>query len=231
MKIGIIGTGNIGGALTRLFRTAGHDVTIANSRGPATLADLAAETGATAGDVRDAVRDADAVIITIPLRNIPALPADLFADARADLVVIDTSNYYPRQRDGRLDAIEDGETESGWVQRHLGRPVVKAFNSIIAQHLLDNGKAAGEPGRVALAVASDDAAARAKVAALLDQIGYDAVDAGAIADSWRQQPGTPGYLKDYDADGVRQALAAASRERTPDWRATPNSPGSFVSPA
>ena len=209
MKIGIIGAGQIGGALTRRFRAAGHEVTVANSRGSATLRELADETGATAGTPSDAVADAEVVVVTIPMRNIPGLPADLFAGAPAGLAVIDTSNYYPQQRDGLLDGVEDGGTESNWVEKHLGRPVVKAFNSIIAGHLQNGGKPAGTPGRIALAVAGDDPQAKATVMALIDGIGFDAVDAGSIADSWRQQPGTPGYLQDHDVAGVRRTLAEA----------------------
>ncbi len=231
MKVGIIGAGNIGGALTRRFRVAGHQVTVANSRGPATLQALAEETGATAGTIADAVAGLEVVVVTIPMHNIPGLPGDLFADAPADLVVIDTSNYYPRERDGKLDGIEDGGTESGWVEKHLSRPVIKAFNSIIADHLQNGGKPAGAVDRIALAVAGDDPKFKATVMALIDGIGFDTVDAGDIADSWRQQPGTPGYLKDYDVAGVRRALAGAINERKPEWRATPDSPGSFDTPA
>ena len=121
-------------------------------------------------------------------------------------------------------------TESGWVERQLGRPVIKAFNTIIAENLLKKGKPSGDAGRVALAVAGDDAQAKATVMRLVEEIGFDAVDAGTIQQSW-QQPGSPGYLKDYDAAGVRQALAEATEVRTPDWRATPNSPSRFASPA
>ena len=231
MKIGIIGAGNIGGALAHRFGAAGHEVTVANSRGPASLADLAAETGARAGTVEDVVRGNAIVVVTIPLHRIPDLPADLFADAPADLIVIDTNNYYPQHRDGRIEGIEDGQIESRWVERNLGRPVIKAFNSIIAQHLLENGRPAGAPDRIALAVAGDDPRAKATVMALVDGIGFDAVDAGTIEDSWRQQPGSPGYLKDGDIAGVRRTLAEARNERTPEWRATPNSPGSFDQPA
>ena len=231
MKIGMIGAGNIGGALTRLCRAAGHEVTIANSRGPASLAQLSAETGAHAAAVEDAVRGQEVVVVTIPLHKIPSLPHDLFAAMPADLVVIDTSNYYPQQRDGRLAAIEDGSTESQWVGQQLRRPVVKAFNSILATHLQAGAKPAGAPGRIALAVAGDDARAKANVMALIDGIGFDAVDAGTIAESWRQQPGSPGYLKDYDVAGVRHALAEATNARKPEWRATPNSPGTHASPA
>jgi predicted dinucleotide-binding enzyme len=219
MKIGIIGTGNIGGALTRRFRTLGHEVAVANSRGPASLADLAAETGARAVTVAEAAHGNDVVIVTIPEKNVASLPSDLFADVPAGVVVIDTGNYYPQQRDGRIDAIESGTTESRWVADRLGRTVVKTFNNIMAQHLLEKGAPPGTAGRIALPVAGDDAAAKATVMQLVDDLGFDPVDAGTLDESWRQQPGTPVYGKDYDAAGVRKALAEASEERTPEWRA------------
>jgi predicted dinucleotide-binding enzyme len=231
MKIGIIGTGNIGGTLTRRLRALGHEVFIANSRGPESLAGLASETGARPVTVRDAARAGEVVIVTIPEGKIPQLPAGLFDGVPASVVVVDTGNYYPRQRDGRIAGIEEGVTESRWVEQHLGRPVVKAFNTIYAQHLMDLGKPAGTPGRIALPIAGDDPAAKAVVMRLVDQLGFDAVDAGTIDDSWRQQPGTPIYTKDLDADGVRRGLADARKERTPDWRATEKSPGTFTAPA
>ncbi|HEX5520471.1 MAG TPA: NAD(P)-binding domain-containing protein, partial [Longimicrobiaceae bacterium] len=149
MKIGIIGAGHIGGTLTRRFTELGHDVAVANSRGPETLRDLAAETGATAVTAREAARGRDLVVVTIPEGRVPELPDDLFSGAPAEVVVVDTGNYYP-QRDGKIEAIEDGMTESRWVAEQLGRPVVKAFNNIRAQHLLENGRPAGTPGRIAL---------------------------------------------------------------------------------
>ncbi|MGZ3497061.1 MAG: NADPH-dependent F420 reductase [Vulcanimicrobiaceae bacterium] len=231
MKIGIIGAGNIGGTLTRRLTALGHDVSVANSRGPQTLAGLAAETGAQAASVTEAVRGADLIVVTIPEKNVPSLPPNLFAEAPGDVVVVDTGNYYPRQRDGRIEPIEDGMTESRWVSEQLGRPVVKAFNNIYAQHLMDLGRPAGTPGRIALPVAGDDEAAKAVVLRLVDELGFDAVDAGTLDESWRQQPGTPVYAADLDADGVRRALSQASRERTPQWRGTANSPGTFDTPA
>src|SRR5437764_1275198 len=145
MKIGIIGAGNIGGTLTRRLTALGHEVAVANSRGPESLADLDAETGATAVPVNEAARGKDVVIVTIPQKNVPSLPADLFKEAADNVVVVDTGNYYPRQRDGRIDGIEDGMTESRWVEQQLGRPVVKAFNNIYAQHLMERGRPAGTP--------------------------------------------------------------------------------------
>lgn len=231
MKIGIIGAGNIGGTLTRRFRAVGHEVFVANSRGPKTLSDLAAQTGATAVTAREAARSGDVVVVTIPEPDVAGLPKDLFASVPSSVVVIDTGNYYPRQRDGRIEPIEAGMPESRWVETQLGRPVIKAFNNIYARHLLEGGKPAGTPGRIALPVAGDDAAAKRTVMQLVDAIGFDPVDAGGLDESWRQQPGTPVYTGDLDAQGVRRALSEARKERTPAWSGTAQSPGTFESPA
>jgi len=223
MKIGIIGAGNIGGTLVRRFRALGHDVSVANSRGPETLADLARESGAKPVTIAEAVRGKDVVIVTIPEKNVPALPNDLLAAAPRDAVVVDTGNYYPR-RDGRIDAIEAGTPESRWVAQQLGRPVVKAFNNIYAKHLLERGRPKGEAGRIALPVAGDDSKAKAVVLQLLDELGFDGVDAGTLDESWKQQPGTPVYAADLDADGVRRALSEARKERPPEFRASAQPP-------
>lgn len=231
MKIGIIGAGQIGGTLARRLTQLGHEVAIANSRGPASLADLAKETGAKAVSAKDAARVGELVVVTIPEGKIPNLPRDLFAGVPEDVVVIDTGNYYPRERDGRIIEIEAGMTESRWVEQQLGRPVVKAFNNIYAQHLLERGRPAGSPGRIALPVAGDDARAKETVRRLVDQLGFDAIDAGGLDESWHQQPGTPVYTADFDAEGVRRALSQASKERKPQWQATASSPGTFARPA
>ena len=231
MKIGIIGAGQIGGTLTRRFTALGHEVAVANSRGPETLADLAAETRAKPVSIEEAARFGEVVIVTIPEKNIPNLPRDLFAATSDTVVVVDTGNYYPRQRDGRIAGIEAGLTESRWVAQQLNRPVIKAFNNIYAEHLLNLGKPKGTPGRIALPVAGDDPAAKAIVLKLVDELGFDGVDAGTLDDSWRQQPATPVYGKDFDAEGVRRALSQASKERKPEWRGTPSSPGTFENPA
>jgi predicted dinucleotide-binding enzyme len=231
MKIGIIGAGNIGGTLTRRFTALGHKVFVANSRGPETLADFAAETGATPVTVEQAAQAGDVIIVSIPMKNIPSLPKSLFARTPKNVVVVDTRNYYPRQRDGRIDGIEGGMTESHWVEQQLGRPVVKAFNNIYAEHLYKLGRPPGTRGRIALPVAGDDPAAKAIVLRLIDELGFDAVDAGGLDESWRQQPGTPVYATDLDANGVRHALAKASKERKPEWRATQDSPGTYAAPA
>ena len=171
------------------------------------------------------------VIVTIPQKNVPKLPADLFAGVPDNVVVVDTGNYYPQQRDGRIEGIEAGATESQWVAQQLGRPVVKAFNNIYAQHLLDLGCPAGAPGRIALPIAGDVDAAKAVVLRLLDELGFDGVDDGGLDESWRQQPGSPVYAMDFDVAGVKRALSEATEERKPEWRATANSPGDFAKPA
>jgi predicted dinucleotide-binding enzyme len=231
MKIGIIGAGQIGGTLTRRMTKLGHEVFVANSRGPASLADLARETGAKPVTVLEAARAGEVVVVTIPEAKIRDLPRDLFAGVPDDVVIIDTGNYYPRERDGRIGEIEAGTAESRWVANQLGRSVVKAFNNIYAQHLLERGRPAGSEGRVALPVAGNDKHAKETVIRLVNELGFDAVDAGGLDESWRQQPGTPVYTADFDAEGVRRALAQASKERTPKWQATENSPGTFVHPA
>lgn len=231
MKIGLIGAGQIGGALAHRLTALGHQVLVSNSRGPESLAALAAETGATAVDRSDAIRGVDLIVLTIPMKKVDDLPADLFARVPSSIPVVDTGNYYPRQRDGRIEGIESGSTESRWVEQRIGHPVTKAFNNIYAQHLLERGLPAGAPGRIALPVAGDDTAAKAVVLRLVDALGFDAVDAGGLDESWRQQPGSPVYARDFDAGGVRAALAAAREERTPEWRGTANSPGTFTAPA
>jgi predicted dinucleotide-binding enzyme len=219
MKIGIIGAGLIGGTLTRRLRELGHDVTVSNSRSPETLADLADETGATAVWAKDAATDADLVIVSIPQKNVPDL-ADGIVDARKPgAPVIETNNYYPQQRDGEIAAIEDGQLESAWVAEQIGAPVYKVFNGIWWKHLLESGTPQGTPKRVALPIAGEDGPGRAVVHGIVDKLGFEPVDAGPISESWRQQPGTPVYGKDFDADDTRKALAEAPPGRTPEFSA------------
>jgi hypothetical protein len=224
MRIGIIGAGQIGGTLARRLTALGHDVSIANSRGPQSLAALASETGARPVTVEQAAQAGDVVIVTIPMKSIPRLPAHLFDGVPDETVVVDTGNYYPQQRDGRIDPIERGTSESRWVSERLGRPVVKAFNNIYARHLLERGKSRGAAGRIALPVAGDEKRAKDVVIRLLDELGFDGVDAGSLDESWRQQPGTPVYGTDLDVAGVRKALAEAKPERMAAFRAEEERP-------
>src|SRR3954452_12476601 len=188
MNIGIIGAGMIGETLARRLAQLRHQVAIANSRGPETLRDIASEIGATAVTPLEAARSGEIVVITIPERAVPDLPRDLFTGVPADVVVIDTGNYYPT-RDGRIPAIQQGQPESAWVAEQIGRPVIKAFNNIYFKSLLENGRSKGASDRIALPVAGDPVDVRAKVLRLVDELGFDPVDAGGIEESWRQQPG------------------------------------------
>lgn len=213
MDIGIIGAGNIGSTLARRLAKAGHAVRIANSRGPETLARLAEETGAQAVSLRDATRGVDVVILSIPFGRLPAL-RECIAPLPDDVVVADTSNYFP-VRDGHIAAVDEGQVGSLWVSPQIGHSVIKAWNSLLAVSLQGNGLPKGTEGRIALPVAGDDRAASQLVMRLVEDTGFDAVDAGPLAESWRQQPITRAYCSDLTADRLRAALLAADRVRAP----------------
>jgi predicted dinucleotide-binding enzyme len=218
MKIGVIGTGNIGGVLARKLRASGHDVRVANSRGIEGVRPFAEEIGATPVDIRGAVEGADAVILSIPFPAIAELPKDLFASLPEDVPIIDTGNYYPGMRDPSIAEIDAGATESVWVSRQLGRPLIKAFNNILAYSLAELGQPTGARGRLAVAVAGDNPKAKSIASELVNDVGFDPVDAGGLEGSWRQQPSTPAYCCDYDADQMRQALSAAKPGVAPKIR-------------
>jgi predicted dinucleotide-binding enzyme len=181
---------------------------LSNSRGPQTLDEVVKRTGATAVEVTEAPRGAEVVIVAVPLRAVADLPKDLLDSAAPGVVVIDTNNYYP-QRDGQIRAIDEGATSSRWVGEQLGHPVVKVFNNIVAQQLLDRPTPPGTEGRRALPVAGDDQQAKTVVLNLVDEIGFDAVDIGALDESWRYQPGTPAYGPDVDAAKLVELLREA----------------------
>lgn len=218
MNIGIIGAGQIGGTLARRLTQLGHHVSIANSRGPETLTEVAAETGATAKGVTEVVKDVALVIVAIPQKSVPLLPAGLLAHVPEGTVVVDTGNYYPSFRDGIIEAIEAGTAESRWVAQHLGRPVIKAFNTITARSLSEGGTPAGHPQRITIPVAGDDASAKARVISLVNELGFDGLDAGSLDESWRQEPGTPIYATDLDMSAASRALSQADRARSPGLR-------------
>lgn len=226
--IGLIGSGNIGSTVARLAVAAGYNVVLSNSRGPETLAELVAELGplARAATPAEAAAAGDIVVVTVPLRAYRDVPVEPLAGK----VVIDTNNYYPA-RDGHIAELDSGSaTTSGLLQQHLPTSkIVKGFNNIYFKHLFGLARPAGALDRSALAIAGDDAEAKATVAAFLDKIGYDTVDAGALADSWRFERDMPAYAVIYfnkspnpeakgipdgapaDAAAVRAALAVAAR--------------------
>ena len=226
--IGFLGSGRIGSTVAKLAVANGFDVVMSNSRGPETLDDLIAELGpdhARAATAEEAARAGDLVVLTIPLARVPEVPVERLAEK----VVVDTCNYYV-QRDGEIDGLGDGSTtSSSWVQEQLpGAVVVKAFNNINYVHLAALARPAGDPQRTTLPIAGDDDFAKKAVTELLDAIGYDALDAGSLADSWRFEPDTPAYGTPYmqgefsfppapdsarpaDEATLAQALAAARR--------------------
>ncbi|MCR3752235.1 hypothetical protein LX88_006229 [Lentzea californiensis] len=216
MKIGILGAGSIGATLTRRLSTAGHQVKVANSRGPETIpADLLAS-GARAVHASEVAADVDVLIVSVPLNRVPDLKP-LLADLPDDAVIIDTSNYYP-MRDDQIKALDDGQPESLWVAEQYGRPVVKAWNAITSPSFDTKDSTPGTPGRIAIPVAADSDTDRALGMALVEETGFDAVDAGTLADSWRQQPGAPGYCTDLTRDELLAALAKAKAARSPQRR-------------
>jgi 8-hydroxy-5-deazaflavin:NADPH oxidoreductase len=208
--IGLIGAGHIGSQVARLAVAQGYNVVIANSRGPDTLASLVAELGpkARATTPVDAAKAGDIVVVTIPLKNYRAVPVESLAGK----IVIDTNNYYP-QRDGHIPELDNETTTSAeLLQGHLPTSkVVKTFNHIYASALTTEGQPAGTRNRRALAIAGDDADAKATVTKLLDQFGFDTVDAGPLREGWRIQPGTPAYGPRRTAEELRKDLAAAKR--------------------
>jgi predicted dinucleotide-binding enzyme len=216
VKVGIIGAGHIGALLAHKLGTAGHTIRIANSRGPDSLRALAAATGAQAVTAQDATRGVDVLVLSIPFGRLPAL-RKLVAAVPAGVPIADTSNYFP-VRDGAIAAVDGGQVESLWVAEQLGRPVIKAWNNMLAVVLERRGLPAGAPGRLAASVAGDDDGAKHLVMSLVEDTGFDAIDAGPLAQSWRQQPITRAYCAELDAGGLRAALAAADRERAPRLR-------------
>jgi predicted dinucleotide-binding enzyme len=209
-KIGFIGAGHIGSQVARLAVRNGHDVVLSNSRGPETLSSLVAELGprARAGTPSDAAQGGDLVVVSIPLRSYRDVPVEPLAGK----VVVDTNNYYP-QRDGHIPELDDeSTTTSELLQAHLPRSrVVKAFNHIYAAELTTHGQPAGTKNRRALVIAGDDPGAKAVVSRLIDQFGFDVVDAGPLREGWRIQRDTPGYGPRRTADELRHDLAAAKR--------------------
>lgn len=216
MKVGILGAGHIGKTLFRELSSTGYDVKVANSRGPETIAPSVLAFGGRAVTLEQAVEDVDVLILSIPLNRLPEIAAKLTALPK-DVVVIDTSNYYP-MRDTEIADIEAGEAESVWVSRQLGRPVAKAWNAIGSDSFARRGKPAGHPDRIAIPVAADNERDRLVAMALVGDTGFDAVDAGSLATSWRQQPGAPAYCTDLTAVEMPYALAGAERSRLPKRR-------------
>jgi len=219
MKIGVIGTGNIGGTLARKLTAAGHQVRVANSKGPDDVRPFAEEIGAEAVDTKGAVDGVELVILAIPLSAIAKFPKTLLENTPQSTPIVSTSNYYPELGDPRITDIDAGKVESVWVSEQLGRPVIKAFNNILAYSLAELGSPRTAEDRLGVAVAGDNVEQKRTVMELVDEIGFDPVDGGTLDESWRQQPSTPSYCCDWDAQTMRKALAAAVEGEAPRKRA------------
>jgi 8-hydroxy-5-deazaflavin:NADPH oxidoreductase len=206
MRIGIIGAGHIGGTLAARFVEAGHEVVVSNSRGPQTLQGLVAQLGdrASAGTAAEAAQWGEVVVLSIPFGRFRDLPVEMLRGK----TVVDTGNYYP-QRDGHFEELDDDRsTPSELLQSHLGARVVKAFNAMYWEHLRDLGEPSGDPDRIGVPISGDDEDAKRVVARLVDDIGFDAVDAGTLAEGGRkQQPGAPAYAADLPTSELRALLA------------------------
>jgi predicted dinucleotide-binding enzyme len=215
LKIGIIGAGNMGKHLARKLAQAGHDVKVANSRGPETIDADVLEFGARAVTKAEAVEGVEVVILSTPFDCIPDF-APLLAGAPEETVVIDTSNYYPSN--GRIDDLDAGQVDSLWVVKQLGRPIAKAWNSIFTISLETLGTTKGDPNRIAIPVSADRETDREVALALVEDTGFDAFFAGSLAESWRQQPGAPVYCTDPTLTEIPEAIDSANRERVPKRR-------------
>ncbi|WP_018676264.1 NADPH-dependent F420 reductase [Riemerella columbina] len=204
MKIGIIGVGAIGGTIARKLIQSGHNVKVANAKGVEGVRDFALEIGAEPADIHSVVKDVEVVILSIPLAAIASLPKDLFDKVNTDAVVVDSNNYYPGINHDVIEEIENGMVESRWTEKQIGRPVIKAFNMLLANSLANGGKPVGNENRLAMLVAGDDETQKSKVMQLVNDMGFDPVDNGGIDDSWSQQPNSPGYCCDYTAEELLQ---------------------------
>lgn len=216
MRISVIGAGAIGGNIARRLAEAGHEVLIADARGPQAVAADVEEAGARAVEVDAATLDREVIVVSIPFGKQAEL-ADLFAGVSDDTVIVDTSNYYPTMN-GHIEAVDNGQVESVWSAEQLGKPIVKAWNAALAGTQQTKGVPAGTPGRIAIPVAADSDRARRTVMRLVDDTGFDPVDAGVLAESWRQQPGTPAYCTELNLEELRLALAAADKDEAPRTR-------------
>ncbi|KQX00840.1 NADPH-dependent F420 reductase [Flavobacterium sp. Root420] len=214
MNIGIIGTGAIGGTIAKKMVAAGHRVKVNNSGDADKLNARAEELGASPATIENVVKDVDVIILSVPTIAIPTLPKDLFANVPENVIVVDTSNYYPF-RDADIEEIKKGKVESVWVSEQLGRRVIKAFNNLLAETLANGGKEPGAKDRIAMAVAGYNTEAKKTIEGLINDAGFDAVDSGNLSESWRHQPGTPAYCTELTAEELKQALFDAVKEEAP----------------
>ncbi|MCF6799914.1 NAD(P)-binding domain-containing protein [Bacillus sp. ET1] len=211
MRFGIIGAGSIGSIISKKLVENDHDVKIADARGMEHLEGK--ELAGTPVRVEDAIKNIEVLIISLPTKAIPSI-RDIINQVEEEVIIVDTSNYYPF-RDDEIEEIENGMVESVWVSNQLGRPVIKAFNNLLAYTLENEGTSEDSSGRIAMAVAGDDPAQKQIVRDVVHELGFDAVDSGSLNDSWRQQPGTPAYCTELTKDELTKALKKANKEKAP----------------
>lgn len=211
MKFGIIGAGPIGSNISKKLVKNGHDVKIADARGIERLEgkDLAGKPVL----VEDVMRNIEVLIISLPMNALPSI-RNFIDQVGEEVIIVDTSNYYP-YRDGKIEEIENGMVESDWVTNQFGRPIIKAFNNLLAYTLENEGTPEGTSGRIAIAIAGDDLSQKQVIMEVVNELGFDAVDSGSISDSWRQQPGTPAYCTELTKDELTKALKKANKEKAP----------------
>jgi predicted dinucleotide-binding enzyme len=211
MRFGIIGAGPIGSIISKKLVKNGHDVKIADARGIERLEGK--ELAGTPVLVEDAIKNIEVLIISIPMKALSSI-RNIIDQVGEEVIIVDTSNYYPF-RDGKIEEIENGMVESVWVSNQLGRPIIKAFNNLLAYTLEHEGKSEDSSGRIAMAVAGNDPSQKQIVMNVVNDLGFDAVDSGSLSDSWRQQPGTPAYCTEITKDELTKALKKANKEKAP----------------
>ena len=214
MKFGIIGAGTIGSIISKKLVKNGHDVKIADARGIEHLEgkDLAG----TPVLIEDVMTNIEVLIISLPLTALPSI-RNIIEQVGEEVIIVDTSNYYP-SRDQKIAEIENGMVESDWVSNQLGKPIIKAFNNLLAHTLENEGTPEGTSGRIAMAIAGNDVSQKQIIMDVVNQLGFDTVDSGSLSDSWRQQPGTPAYCTELTKEELTKALEKANKEKAPFLR-------------
>ncbi|MGZ9869919.1 NADPH-dependent F420 reductase [Priestia endophytica] len=211
MRFGIIGAGPIGSIISKKLVKNGHDVKVADARGIEHLEGK--ELAGTVVRVEDVIENIEVLIISLPTKAMQSI-RNIIDQVGEEVIIVDTSNYYPF-RDDKIEEIENGMVESVWVSKQLGRPVIKAFNNLLAYTLENEGTSEESSGRIAMAVAGNDPSQKQVVMDIVYELGFDAVDSGSLSDSWRQQPGTPAYCTELTKDELTEALKKANKEKAP----------------
>lgn len=214
MKFGIIGAGTIGSIISKKLVKNGHEVKIADARGIEHLEGK--ELAGTPVPIEDVITNIEILIISLPLTALPSI-RNIIEQVGEEVIVVDTSNYYP-SRDQKIAEIENGMVESDWVSNQLGKPIIKAFNNLLAYTLENEGTPEGTSGRIAMAIAGNDVSQKQIIMDVVNQLGFDTVDNGSLSDSWRQQPGTPAYCTELTKEELTKVLEKANKEKAPFLR-------------